>query len=268
MECIMTVSARAAFTAACHREVEANLVNRFLHAHLALAAAAGLLPLFTPDAVAAAAPLWVLHAVLYCLSLSAMLLGLSSAHADADEFPLLFSQPAPRWAWLGGKVAALTMVLVTASMLLVLPALWTTGATTDLVGLTLAAGGVALAMTTVGLGVGFWVRDPVRGLLTSLGVWFTLLFGTDLLLLAVSGAPWVQERASLWVALLMVNPLDALRITVLFQVEQAAFAGIDAGRLAQWWIQHAWAWQIGIVLAWTAFGFGAGLLGARRRVDA
>ena len=71
---------------------------------------------------ARAAPLWVLHAVLYCLSLSALLLGLSSAHAEADEFPLLFAQPAPRWAWLLGKSAAIALVLTAASLLLVLPA--------------------------------------------------------------------------------------------------------------------------------------------------
>ena len=94
----------------------------------------------------------------------------------------------------------------------------------------------------VGLAVGFWVRDPVRGLLAALGVWFALLFGTDLLLLAVSGAPWVHERPGLWVALLMGNPLDAFRITVLFSVEQAAFAGLDAGGLVRWWLAHGWVW--------------------------
>ncbi len=264
----MIGSARAAFAAACHRELAANLVNRFLHAHLALAAAAGLLPLFTPDAVAGAAPLWVLHAVLYCLSLSALLLGLSSAHAEADEFPLLFAQPASRWAWLLGKTSALAVVLAAASLLLVLPAVVMGGTAAELLGLAMATGGVTLALTTVGLAIGFWVRDPVRGLLTGLGAWFVLLFGTDLLLLAVSGAPWIHGRSSLWVALLMGNPLDALRITVLFNVEQAAFAGLDAGRLVQWWLLHAWTWLTCIALVWTALGFGAGLAGARRRLDA
>jgi hypothetical protein len=107
----MIISARAAVAAASRRELAANRVNRFLHVHLALAAAAGLLPLFTPGHAAAAAPMWVLHGVLYCLSLSALLLGLSSAHGEADEFPLLFAQPAPRWAWLLGKAVALTLVL-------------------------------------------------------------------------------------------------------------------------------------------------------------
>ncbi len=264
----MTTATRAAFAASCQRELAANRVNRFLHAHLALAAAAGFLPLFTPDDASGAAPLWVLHAVLYCLSLSSLLLGLSSAHAEADEFPLLFAQPAPRWAWLLGKAAAVTAVLGTASLLLILPAALVGGLTLSLAFLALAAWGVTLALAAAGLAVGFWVRDPVRGLLTAMAVWFAMLFGTDLLLLAVSGAPWIHERPGLWVALLMGNPLDAFRITVLFSVEQAAFAGLDAGGLVRWWITHGWTWLTMLVVLWAVSGFATGLVGARRRLDA
>ena len=259
---------RAAAAAAFTRELAANRVNRFLQAHLALAAAAGLLPLLTPDDAAAAAPLWLLHGVIYCLSLSALLLGLSSAHAEADEFPLLFAQPAPRWAWLLGKASGLALVLAFALVPLAGPTALAGGASWALAGLAAAAFGVTLAIAAVGLGVGFWVRDRVRGLLTGLAIWFALLFGTDLLLLAVSGTPWIQERSGLWVALLMGNPLDALRITVLFDVEQAAFAGLDAGGLVRWWLANGWTWLAIVAAAWTVSGFSAGLAGARRRIDA
>ncbi len=264
----MIVPVRAAVAAACQRELAANRVNRFLHVHLALAASAGLLPLFTPDDIASAAPLWVLHAVLYCLSLSALLLGLSSAHGEADEFALLFTQPVPRWAWLLGKAAGLSVVLIPASVLLVLPAAFGGGLTPGLAGLAAAASGITLALAAIGLAVGFWVRDPVRSLLTALGIWFVLLFGTDLLLLALSGAPWLQERPALWVALLMANPLDALRITVIFDVEHAAFAGLDGGGLVAWWLAHGWGWLALVVGLWTIAGFTSGLAGARRRLDA
>ena len=264
----MIVSARAAVAAACQRELAANRVNRFLHVHLALAAAAGLLPLFTPDDVGSAAPLWVLHAVLYCLSLSALLLGLSSAHGEADEFALLFTQPVPRWAWLLGKAAGLSVVLIPASILLVLPAALGGGLTAGLAGLAAAASGITLALAALGLAVGFWVRDPVRSLLSALGVWFVLLFGTDLLLLALSGAPWLQQRPGLWVALLMANPLDALRITVIFDVERAAFAGLDGGGLVAWWLGHGFGWLALVIVLWTTAGFTTGLAGARRRLDA
>ena len=83
----------ATIDATFRREIAEHRLNRFLHVHLTLCALTGLLPLFTPDAAARSAPAWVLQAVLYCLSLSSLLLGLSAAHGDADEFPVLFTQP-------------------------------------------------------------------------------------------------------------------------------------------------------------------------------
>ena len=260
--------ARAAFHAAFRRELAAHRLNRFLHVHLGLAVAAGCLPLFTASDATASAPWWVLQAVLYCLSLSAMLLGLSSAHGEVDEFPLLFAQPAPRWAWLLGKAAGLATLLVPAACLLVVPAALLGGLSRALLTMAMAAGGVTIAMAAVGLAVGFWIRDGVRGLLATLGAWFVLLFGTDLLLLSVAGAPWVHANATLWVLPLMLNPLDALRITVLFSIEDTAPSGVDTGALAGWWIANGGVWLAVIVSTWTALGLLAGLAGARRRVDA
>lgn len=260
--------ARAAFSAAFRREIAAHRLNRFLHVHFGLATAVGLLPFFTPVDAAGAAPWWVLQGVLYCLSLSSMLLGLSSAHGEAEEFPLLFAQPAPRGAWLVGKSAGLASLLVPAALLLVLPAALMGGLTRTLLLMMLASAGVTVALAAVGLAVGFWVRDGVRGLLATLGSWFVLLFGTDLLLLAVAGAPWVHANATLWILPLMLNPLDALRITVLFGIEDTAPAGLDAGALAGWWISNGGLWLAVLLSAWTVASLLAGLAGARRQVDA
>jgi Cu-processing system permease protein len=260
----------AHFPIACatfRREVAEHRLNRFLQVHLALSAVVGLLPLFTPDATARAAPAWVLQGVLYCLSLSALLLGLSAAHGDADEFPLLFTQPMNRGAWLAGKVAALALLVGPASLLLVIPAVLTGGLSLTLVFVAAAAAGVCLAIALLGLAIGFWVRDHVRGLLLALGVWFGLLFGTDLLLLALSGAPVVQRYPSVWVLPLMLNPLDALRVTVLFGLEQTAPAEIGAGPLVGWWLAHGGLWLSALLGTWMAAGFALGLAGAARRVD-
>lgn len=264
----MTSSISAVWSAAFRRELSANRLNRFLHAHLAFALAAGLSPLFTPDEISNAAPWWVLQAVLYCLSLSALLLGLNSAHGEADEFPLLFSQPAPRSVWLAGKAAGLAALLVPAAVLLVVPAAIAGGLTTRLLAIAAASAGLTLALSALGLGIGFWVRDSVRGLLAALGVWFMLLFGTDLVLLAVAGETWVHDYPAFWVAPLMLNPLDALRVTVLFSIENAAPAGLDADALVGWWVANAGLWLVLLLLLWTTAGLAAGLAGARRRLDA
>lgn len=257
----------AAFRAAFVREAAALRLNRFLHGHLALAAVAGLLPLFTPNDAVRAAPIWSLQTVLYGLSLSSVLLGLSSAHGEADEHEMLFSQPMPRRAWLGGKVAALAALVFPAAILLVAPAALAGGVTSSLVAVAAAAAGVCLALATLGLAIGCWVRDQVRGLLTALGVWFLLLFGTDLALLAVAGAPWVQARQDLWVGALMANPLDALRVTVLYVIEDTAYAAVDAGGLVTWWLAHAGAWLGLLIGVWTAAAFAAAVRGIGRKLE-
>ena len=253
--------------AAFLREIAEHRLNRFLHVHLTLCAAVGSLPLFTPDAAERSAPAWVLQAVLYCLSLSSLLLGLSAAHGDGDEFPVLFTQPVSRSMWLAGKAAALLAMLVPASLLLVAPTALTSGMTASLGLVAAAAAGVCSVLALLGLAVGFWVRDHVRGLLTALACWFGLLFGLDLVLLASSGAPSVQAHASAWVLPLMLNPLSALRVTMLFSFEQTAPAGVGAGALAGWWLQHGLLWLGVMLAAWAAGTFGLAAAGAARRLD-
>jgi Cu-processing system permease protein len=253
--------------AVLRREIAEHRLNRFLHVHLSLCAFAGLLPLFTPDAAERSAAAWVLQSVLYCLSLSSLLLGLSAAHGDAEEFPLLFTQPVGRSIWLAGKATAIATLLGPASILLIVPAALTSGVTSSLLFVGAAAAGVSISLAMLGLAIGFWIRDQVRGLLFALGVWFALLFGIDLLLLALAGWPWIHQHATAWVLPSMVNPLSALRVTMMFTLEATAPAGIGTGAVAGWWLNHGGLWLTTMLVAWTIVGFSLGVAGARRRCD-
>jgi hypothetical protein len=257
----------AAFDATLRRELAEHRLNRFLHVHLTLCAVAGLLPLFTPDAAERSVPAWALQAVLYCLSLSALLLGLSAAHGDAEEFPVLFTQPVGRAAWLAGKSAALAALLAPASLLLIAPAVLLDGVTPLLPVVSAAAAGVCVALAMLGLAIGLWVRDNVRGLLVALGVWFTLLCGIDLALLAVAGSGWVQAHPEAWLLPVMLNPLSALRVTMMFVLEGTAAAGVGSGRLVGWWLEHGMLWLAFLLTGWIASSFVLAVLGARRRLD-
>lgn len=263
----MTTTA-STIAATFHRELAEQRLNRFLHVHLLLSATVSGLPLFTPEAAERAAPAWIVPAVLYCLSLSSLLLGLSAAQGDSDEFPLLFTQPIGRAAWLAGKVAAMATMLIPASLLLVVPAALTSGLSMSLWSVAASAAGVCVTLALLGLAIGCWVHDHVRGLLLALGAWFTLLFGTDLVLLALSGAPVVQQWPTAWLLPLMVNPLSALRVTMVFGLEQTAPAGIGTGALAGWWLGHGGLWLSALLAVWMGAAFGTGVLGARRRLDA
>lgn len=254
--------------AAAGREWLSHRLNRFLYAHLVLVLAAGLLPLLTPgDALARGAAWWLLHAVLYAVSLSSLLLGLSSAHAEAEEFAWLLGQPVGVAPWLTGKAVALAAMVAGASLLLAAPAVFSGAASSELALTVFGAAGVSAICALVGLALGFWIRDSVRGLIAAMALWFLLLFGVDLLLLASAGAPFVQEHADLWVASLMASPLDAYRVTVLFAVERAAFSGINAEPLTVWWVAHAPAWLAALLGAWGAAAGAAAWLGASRRME-
>lgn len=257
------------FRAAAGREVLSHRLNRFLYAHLTLATAAGCLPLLTPgDGLARGVVWWLLHAVLYALSLSALLLGLSSAHAESEEFTWLLGQPAGIGPWFLGKVVALAVLVAAASTLLVVPTLLAGGGSADLLLAGAGAAGVSVLCALAGLALGFWVRDSVRGLITALAVWFVMLFGTDFLLLGIAGDAAMQAHPDLWVAPLMANPFDAYRITILFVVERAAFTGFATGRLTAWWVMHAGLWLTTMLSGWMAMAGVAAWLGARRRTEA
>lgn len=127
-----------------------------------------------------------------------------------------------------------------------------------------SAAAVSAVFVLLGLAVGCWIKDGVTGLIVAVALWFGLLYGVDLLLLGVAGAPWWQARPEVFVGCLMANPLDAFRVGVLFAVEQAAFSGLAAGRLAGWWQAHPALW-LGIVCGVWSLVLGAiAWLGARR----
>jgi ABC-2 type transport system permease protein/Cu-processing system permease protein len=254
--------------AAAGREFLSHRLNRFLHAHLVLVLAAGCLPLLTPgDGLARGAAWWLLHAVLYALSLSALLLGLSSAQAEADEFTWLLGQPSGLGPWLAGKSTALVLLAAGVALLLGLPTFLAGGGSRELLLVVAGAAGVSAMCAMAGLVVGFWIRDGVQGLIAAVALWFLLVFGVDILLLAVAGGTATQAHPDLWVSALMLNPLDAFRVAVLFAVERAAFSGLDAGRLTTWWVAHAAGWLAGLIAAWVGVAALAAWLGARRRCD-
>lgn len=253
---------------AATREWLSHRLNGFLLAHFGLAIAAGLLPSLTPgDGFIRGASWWLLHAVLYALSLSALLLGLSSAHAESEEFTWLLGQPAGVAPWLAGKSAALSLLVASAAALLLAPAVIGGAISRDLLLVGAGAAEVSVVCALLGLAIGCWVREGVRGLIVALAVWMALVFGTDLALLGCAGEPWVQAHPDAWVLPLMLDPLDAFRVGVLFVVQHAAFTGFTTGTLTAWWVAHARLWLFVVTSGWGTLCIGAAWLGARRRTD-
>lgn len=136
-----------------------------------------------------------------------------------------------------------------------------------LAGAAAAAAAVSLLFAWAGLAIGLWFHDPVRGLIAALALWCALLFGVDLLLIVLGGAEWVHAQRAPWVAALMLSPLDAYRVTLLFVLERAAFSGSDLHPLTAWWLEHPIKWLALCLLAWTAVALALAIAGAKRRAS-
>ena len=65
----------------------------------------------------------------------------------------------------------------------------------------------------------------------------------------------------------MLNPLSALRVTMMFAMEGTAAAGLGSGTLVGWWLEHGVLWLAALITGWIAALFGLGVLAARRRLD-
>jgi ABC-2 type transport system permease protein/Cu-processing system permease protein len=248
------------------RECLSHRVNRFMHWHLGLLALAGAAAvLAAPEDDAGGVAWFVLYAVLYVVSLSAVLLGLSSAQAEADEISFLLTQPTGVGPWIAGKVIGLALIVAPSAVLLIGPWLLTGGWSPMLAMMTAATAGLCVVLAIAGLAVGLWVRDPVRGLIAAVALWFFWLFATDIVLLLVAGAPWLHAHPAVWVAPLMANPFDALRVTVLLSLERAAFNTMGSGPLVGWWTAHAGTWLAVCFTVWAAVAGACALAGAERR---
>jgi phosphotransferase system glucose/maltose/N-acetylglucosamine-specific IIC component len=254
------MNALRAFT---FRELRAALLNRFMQIFTVTALLTGLAPLLNHATGGDLAPLFLLQPVLYLVPLFALLIGTGSAQGDLEERAFLFAQPGGRAALVFGKFLALWLLLSTATLALVLPGMLADTAVKPLALLWLHAVGTAGVFLAIGLACGFSTNDRVKAHLAALCLWLVFLAGFNLLALAGAHTPWMQGRPELWTSLLMLNPLDALRIGALFAVDRIPFDVSQAAPLVRWWLANLGLWFALLSAAWIALA----LAWSRRRVE-
>ena len=78
-----------------------------------------------------------------------------------------------------------------------------------------------------------------------------------------------ERSAPAWAlqSVLYCLSLSALRVTMIFGLEQVAPASIGASPIVQWWLGHGFTWLAVLLTAWMGATFALGCLGARRRLD-
>src|SRR5688572_6959243 len=223
------------------REIRGSITSRYFHLFCAIAGLGGIAAVAFAEESSATA-LFLLQVALYFVSLLALLLGVNSARAESEEWPLLFAQPVPRATYLLGKFCALSIILATALLLLFLPAFFTSAGSTRLVLLYFYTLELSALFAVIGLAAGFVARERVQGLFLAVATWLFLLLGFDLVALFGAQLPLLQRVPDLWVGFLMLNPLDAYRIQALFAMEQIPAEAANKTPLAAWWISHSGLW--------------------------
>ena len=232
------------------REFRLALINRYFHVFSALALIGGFAAaLFSEDANATG--FFHLQIALYFVSLFSLLAGVGSAQAEREEWQLLFTQPLPRPSYVIGKFSALGLILAGVLLLLFLPPLFAGADVRTMVKLYLQTLLLAATFLTLGLAAGYFANDRAQALIVAVSAWLLLLFGVDLLALFAARWSGIQKFPDVWVALLMLNPLDSFRIDALFALQQIPAEAANKTPLAGWWTAHAGAWFAGIAIVWS-----------------
>lgn len=236
------------YRALVRREVTTTLHNRFVQI-FATVLLVGSLATALLSGRPSAVPFGLLLLFLYVVPLFGLLIGVSAAHEEHDERSFLWAQPIPRSAYVLSKTATLAAALSLVLLGALVPVI-AVGVSVGALGLLWGLGG-ALVLVSVsgGVAVGQYTTSRARGLMVALVVWFGAFALYDALALALSGVDAVQGWPVLWVSLLLINPLDAVRLAGLFGLGNIPFT--VPGEAA--WIGDLMAW----LPAWVAVLAGA-----------
>jgi len=239
-----------ALRAVLSREFRAAFINRYFQIFAGLSLVAGIsTALLAEDSNALG--FIVMQIALYLVSLLALLAGLSSAQSERSEWPIMFAQPVSRRIFVLAKILAYLTIFGGGLLLLFIPAaLAGSGTLNPTAVLYLQTLLLAATFLALGLACGFFAHDRAQALIAGITAWLVLLLGTDLVALFAARWSAIQDVPNLWVALLMLNPLDAFRIYALFALEQIPAEAANKTALASWWIAHAGIWCAIIATAW------------------
>ncbi|MFV0415269.1 MAG: hypothetical protein ACK5NG_02760 [Chthoniobacterales bacterium] len=243
------------------RELKAILLARFIHIFWGLALLAGLIPvIFETNG---GEGYFLLQWCLYILPLFAAFAGIASAQNEGEETFLLLSQPVASSRRIWEKFLALWLIVAMAGVPLLLPGLIQGENISTLFFLfvhAIAAGGI---FTALGLAVGFSTQDRVKAYLGGLCIWLVLIVGFGLIALATANSGFAESSPQIWVTLLMLNPIEAMRVGALLNIGQIPFDRAAMPPLARWWLENLKIWYLLLAGIWIT----ASLLWATNRLE-
>jgi ABC-2 type transport system permease protein/Cu-processing system permease protein len=232
------------------REFRAAFINRYFQIFAVLSLLGGVSSAFFAEDRDATG-FFIMQIALYLVSLLALLAGVSSAQAEQTEWQIMFAQPVSRSTFVLSKFVAYLSIFAGVLVLLFVPAAVAGSNVKQIATLYLQTLVLAGAFLALGLTCGFFAHDRAQALIAGVSAWLLLLFGIDLIALFAGRWSAIQNIPDVWLALLMLNPLDAFRVHALFALEQIPAEAANKTPLANWWITHAALWFLIISAAWS-----------------
>lgn len=210
----------------------------------------------------------ILPLVLYVVPLLGILIGVVAARGDHDEEALIASRVGSLGLRLFVKWIVWSGLLGLAALAWMLPVSLrseSVGRVLSLWGYTLGESAVFVAL---GLALGRNVRDAVAAHLTALLLGFTFVAGAGVLGWLAARSPFFQEHPDLWTLGLMLHPVEALRVSWMFSLENLPFGQSHLPDLAAWWLAQSGLWYAVLVAVWSFGALACGrLLRSRQRLS-
>lgn len=251
------------YRALLRREITTTLHNRFVQI-FAVVVLGGSVAVGALSARPSAVPFGLLLLFLYVVPLFGLLIGVSAAHEEHDERAFLWSQPVPRAAYVLGKAATLSVALAG----VLLGALLVGGVAGAAAGTLALLGGLGVALVLVsvsaGIAVGQYTTGRARGLMAVLVLWFGAFALYDAVALALSGVEVMQSLPAFWVGLLLLNPVDAVRLAGLFALENVPFSVPGEAAWMAELVSWLPVWVAVLALGWTVLLLGLACRRLRR----
>lgn len=229
------------------REITDSLRSPALLVFGVLALAGGLaLPLVSPGPDTL--PVVILQVTMTFLPLVGLILGWSSGQRTIREAPFLLAQPLRVHQIILGKLLGQLVIGGALVVLFVLPP--TLGYGLVGLGLQLTLLSVTYLVLFVVLGdlVGLMVRSQVNGLTVVLLIWSGLVVAWDLILVLLRSLPGIPISGNLLTGLMLINPVDTYRLTVLVGSRALPFS--MEGELEV----YAWLFELPHPAVWAVFG--------------
>lgn len=199
---------------------------------------------------------FLLPVLLYGIPLAGLLAGVVAWQGDAGEEGLLATRDPGRLSRPLGKWLTWSGLLSVATLCLILPSLPTASNSGGVLSLWAYSIGEVALFVALGLALGRLCRDAVLAHSMALMLGLLAIAGGGVIMWVAAYQPAFQEHPGLWTFLLMLHPVEALRISLLFSLENLPFDARQLPPLTVWWLAHPGLWFAFLSAAWSALALG------------